>query len=156
MLMKESKTNYFTAKTQSDGKEKLNFLLKQTELFTNFLLQSKNMKGGAKKSADMQQAQKNMIQSMRSLGNKGSSKRKNKKATQNVGEGGDLADADDGAGLTITRLDTQPSIIRDVKLRDYQLDSLNWMVGLYETGINGILADEMVRNNHLINVRALL
>jgi len=29
------------------------------------------------------------------------------------------------------------------KLRDYQLDSLNWLIGLYETGINGILADEM-------------
>lgn len=29
------------------------------------------------------------------------------------------------------------------KLRDYQLDGLNWMISLYETGINGILADEM-------------
>jgi len=87
--MKETKTNYFTAKTQADGKEKLNFLLKQCELFTNFLLQSKNTKGGVKKTADLQQAQKNMIQSMRSLGNKGGVKRRNKKSTQNVGEGGD-------------------------------------------------------------------
>ena len=29
------------------------------------------------------------------------------------------------------------------RLRDYQLDGLNWMISLYETGINGILADEM-------------
>lgn len=28
-------------------------------------------------------------------------------------------------------------------LRDYQLDGVNWMIGLYETGLNGILADEM-------------
>jgi len=30
-------------------------------------------------------------------------------------------------------------------LRDYQLTSVNWLIGLYESGINGILADEMVR-----------
>lgn len=30
------------------------------------------------------------------------------------------------------------------KLRDYQLAGLNWLIRLYENGINGILADEMV------------
>ena len=29
-------------------------------------------------------------------------------------------------------------------MRDYQVRGLNWMVSLYESGINGILADEMV------------
>ena len=29
-------------------------------------------------------------------------------------------------------------------MRDYQVRGLNWMIGLYENGINGILADEMV------------
>ena len=29
-------------------------------------------------------------------------------------------------------------------MRDYQLAGLNWMIKLYENGINGILADEMV------------
>lgn len=28
-------------------------------------------------------------------------------------------------------------------MRDYQVRGLNWMVSLYENGINGILADEM-------------
>jgi SNF2 family DNA or RNA helicase len=27
----------------------------------------------------------------------------------------------------------------------YQIDGLNWMIQLYENGVNGILADEMVR-----------
>ena len=36
-------------------------------------------------------------------------------------------------------------MLKDGTLRDYQLDGLNWLIGLYETGINGILADEMVR-----------
>ena len=30
-------------------------------------------------------------------------------------------------------------------LKEYQLKGLTWLAGLYEQGINGILADEMVR-----------
>jgi SWI/SNF-related matrix-associated actin-dependent regulator of chromatin subfamily A member 5 len=30
-------------------------------------------------------------------------------------------------------------------MRDYQIQGLNWLISLYENGINGILADEMVR-----------
>lgn len=37
----------------------------------------------------------------------------------------------------------QPKLIKDVTLRDYQLDGLDWLVTLYENGLNGILADEM-------------
>jgi SWI/SNF-related matrix-associated actin-dependent regulator of chromatin subfamily A member 5 len=37
---------------------------------------------------------------------------------------------------------TQPACIQG-KLRDYQLAGLNWLIRLYENGINGILADEM-------------
>ena len=30
-------------------------------------------------------------------------------------------------------------------MRGYQIDGLNWLVNLHDNGINGILADEMVR-----------
>jgi len=43
----------------------------------------------------------------------------------------------------MTRLEVQPSILVGGQLRDYQLTSVNWLIGLYESGINGILADEM-------------
>lgn len=29
-------------------------------------------------------------------------------------------------------------------LRDYQMQGMNWLIHLYDNGINGILADEMV------------
>jgi hypothetical protein len=29
-------------------------------------------------------------------------------------------------------------------MREYQLQGLNWMIHLYDNGVNGILADEMV------------
>lgn len=30
-------------------------------------------------------------------------------------------------------------------MKDYQLQGLNWLIKLYDNGINGILADEMAR-----------
>lgn len=44
------------------------------------------------------------------------------------------------------RLQVQPAIITGTTLRDYQLQGLNWLIHLYDNGINGILADEMVRH----------
>ena len=43
------------------------------------------------------------------------------------------------------RLSTQPSVISGGTMREYQLQGLNWLIHLYDNGINGILADEMVR-----------
>jgi SWI/SNF-related matrix-associated actin-dependent regulator of chromatin subfamily A member 5 len=34
--------------------------------------------------------------------------------------------------------------VKGGKMRDYQVQGLNWMVSLHHNGINGILADEMV------------
>lgn len=33
--------------------------------------------------------------------------------------------------------------ILEGEMRDYQIRGLNWMISLYENGINGILADEV-------------
>jgi SNF2 family DNA or RNA helicase len=38
------------------------------------------------------------------------------------------------------------SDVKGGEMRDYQIRGLNWMISLYENGINGILADEMVRS----------
>ncbi|KAK3417812.1 hypothetical protein EUGRSUZ_H03784 [Eucalyptus grandis] len=55
-----------------------------------------------------------------------------------------LKGEEDGlSGTGNTRLLTRPSCIQG-KMRDYQLGGLNRLIGLYENGINGILADEMV------------
>lgn len=39
----------------------------------------------------------------------------------------------------------QPELLT-CTLKEYQLKGLNWLANLYEQGINGILADEMVRS----------
>lgn len=40
---------------------------------------------------------------------------------------------------------TEFSVVKGGKMRDYQVAGLNWMASLHHNGINGILADEMVR-----------
>ena len=46
-------------------------------------------------------------------------------------------------GTRLTRLTVQPGCIKGGTMRAYQIEGLNWLVNLYEQGINGILADEM-------------
>ena len=40
---------------------------------------------------------------------------------------------------------SQILVVKGGKMRDYQIQGLNWMASLHHNGINGILADEMVR-----------
>jgi hypothetical protein len=37
----------------------------------------------------------------------------------------------------------QPALVTGADMRDYQLAGMEWLVTLYENGLNGILADEM-------------
>ena len=48
------------------------------------------------------------------------------------------------------RLNVQPSVIKGGDMRKYQLEGLNWLIHLFDNGINGILADEMVRHGRLV------
>ena len=43
----------------------------------------------------------------------------------------------------VISFNSSPNYIKGGIMRDYQVRGLNWMIGLYENGINGILADEM-------------
>ena len=47
--------------------------------------------------------------------------------------------------LIETRIEASPAYVKGGTMRDYQIRGLNWLISLFEHGINGILADEMVR-----------
>jgi ATP-dependent DNA helicase len=55
------------------------------------------------------------------------------------GEGAEKADEDGNVQYSFA----QPALVTGAKLRDYQLAGVQWMISLYENGLNGILADEM-------------
>lgn len=49
----------------------------------------------------------------------------------------------EGASLDAKIAEQQPSLLKDCILKPYQLEGLNWLITLYENGLNGILADDM-------------
>ena len=49
----------------------------------------------------------------------------------------------------VVKLTEQPKCMINGKLEPHQIDSLNWMISLYDLGLNGILADDMVRLHRL-------
>ncbi|KAL2534594.1 chromatin remodeling factor17 [Abeliophyllum distichum] len=106
------------ADMNNKGKGRLKYLLQQTELFAHFA------------KGDQSTSQKKA---------KGSGRHASK-VTEEEEDEEYLKEEESGAGNT--RLLAQPSCIQG-KMRDYQLAGLNWLIRLYENGINGILADEM-------------
>ncbi|KAM1086727.1 hypothetical protein EV1_012382 [Malus domestica] len=109
------------ADMNNKGKGRLKYLLQQTELFAHF-------------------AKGDPSASQKKVKGKG---RHASKITEEEEDEECLKEEEDGlAGAGTTRLLTQPSCIQG-KMRDYQLAGLNWLIRLYENGINGILADEM-------------
>ncbi|KAK4477886.1 hypothetical protein RD792_017151 [Penstemon davidsonii] len=109
------------ADMNNKGKGRLNYLLQQTELFAHF---AKGDPAASRKKA------------------KGRGRHASK-VTEEEEDEECLKEEEDGlSGTGNTRLVAQPSCIQG-KMRDYQLAGLNWLIRLYENGINGILADEM-------------
>ncbi|KAL2530390.1 chromatin remodeling factor17 [Forsythia ovata] len=109
------------ADMNNKGKGRLKYLLQQTELFAHF-------------------AKGDLSESQKKAKGKG---RHASKLTEEEEDEECLKEEEDGlSGTGNTRLVAQPSCIQG-KMRDYQLAGLNWLIRLYENGINGILADEM-------------
>ncbi|XP_048129201.1 ISWI chromatin-remodeling complex ATPase CHR11 [Rhodamnia argentea] len=108
------------ADMNNKGQGRLKYLLQQTEIFAHF-------------------AKGNQSSSLKGKGRG----RHESKITEEEEDEECLKEEEDGlSGTGNTRLLTQPSCIQG-KMRDYQLAGLNWLIRLYENGINGILADEM-------------
>ncbi|KAG9459796.1 hypothetical protein H6P81_004304 [Aristolochia fimbriata] len=106
------------ADMNNKGKGRLKYLLQQTEIFAHF---AKGSQAASEKKP-------------RGRGRHAS------KMTEEEEDEEYLKEEEGGAAST--RLVMQPSCIQG-KMRDYQLAGLNWLIRLYENGINGILADEM-------------
>lgn len=100
------------------GERRLDFLLKQAEVFQHF----------APDAAEQKTAKK-------ARGRHGT------KYTEEM-EDAELLQ-DERKGGTGHRLSMQPSVVKGGTMREYQLQGLNWLIHLYDNGINGILADEM-------------
>ena len=112
---------------KSKARDRMRYLLKQADIFQHFM----NVDGGDAKG-------KGKAKAGEGAGARGR-KREEEEDKELLKD-----EMDDGKALTQAhRLTVQPSCIKFGTMRDYQLQGLNWMIHLYDNGINGILADEM-------------
>ncbi|XP_056643642.1 chromatin-remodeling complex ATPase chain Iswi isoform X2 [Diorhabda sublineata] len=122
-----SKGEEFEVKVASDRGKRFDFLLKQTEIFSHFMNQSKTP---TKPKTGRPKKEKPDTSDLR-----------HRKTEQEEDE--ELLAETNTKTKPTTRFEASPPYIKNGEMRDYQIRGLNWMISLYENGINGILADEM-------------
>ena len=115
---------------------KIDYLIKQSDVFAHFLAGSVAIDDKKKK------------------------KKKGKKGGRGAKKGR-MTEAQEDAQLMKTaqshrrtiRLDKQPgNLASHCKMHAYQLEGLNWLIKLHDHGINGILADEMGESNFISSI----
>ncbi|KAG5684431.1 hypothetical protein PVAND_013665 [Polypedilum vanderplanki] len=106
--------------------KRFEFLLKQTEIYSHFVTGTSN-----KITPEKKKARKKLNKEV---------DHRHRKTEQEEDE--ELL-VETNKAKNIFRFETSPHYIKDGEMRDYQIRGLNWMISLYENGINGILADEM-------------
>jgi len=112
------------------SQKRFDFLLQQTELFSHFMGSSKSTSPLKAKAGRKPTAKK---------GKEGD----NRHRMTELEEDEELLSDANSASKSVVSFDASPAYIKGGIMRDYQIRGLNWMIGLYENGINGILADEM-------------
>ncbi|KAG9478493.1 hypothetical protein GDO78_013504, partial [Eleutherodactylus coqui] len=123
---------------KTDRSKRFEFLLKQTELFAHFIQPSsqKSPTSPLKVKLGRPRIKRDEKQSLLSVGDN-----RHRRTEQEEDE--ELLSESRKTSNVCVRFEESPSYVKGGTLRDYQVRGLNWMISLYENGINGILADEM-------------
>eukprot|EP00002_Diphylleia_rotans_P026171 TRINITY_DN5206_c0_g1_i2.p1 TRINITY_DN5206_c0_g1~~TRINITY_DN5206_c0_g1_i2.p1 ORF type:complete len:639 (+),score=142.50 TRINITY_DN5206_c0_g1_i2:43-1959(+) len=124
--IREEQQHEIEVAAEQSKKERFRFLLQQTEIFSHFV-----------------------------TGGKADSKKSGKDEPKTKTHRGQVSEKEEDAEILREALESdrtrvahanlscQPPCIKGGQMRQYQVDGLNWMINLYDHGINGILADEM-------------
>ncbi|XP_059410705.1 SWI/SNF-related matrix-associated actin-dependent regulator of chromatin subfamily A member 5 [Carassius carassius] len=128
----------YEEKVKTDRTNRFEYLLKQTEVFAHFIQPAaqKTPTSPLKMKPGRPRLKKDEKQNLLSAGDN-----RHRRTEQEEDE--ELLNENSKATSVCTRFDDSPSYVKNGKLRDYQVRGLNWLISLYENGINGILADEM-------------
>ena len=117
-----------------DSMKRFSYLLGQTELFQHFV--------DIKKDRDPEFAQllEESTQQRKNRGRRGGGDHRRRKTEREEDEEL-LHEEEEPEEAFVFR--ESPGYVKGGKMKDYQIQGLNWMISLYHNGINGILADEM-------------
>ncbi|KAI8907258.1 SNF2 family N-terminal domain-containing protein [Gorgonomyces haynaldii] len=129
----DKKTKALGKMQNADALKRYSYLLGQTDLFSHFINVSKMKSSDASKFKDF------VAQDTPKKQNDGS--RRHRKTEKE--EDAELLQEEDQDENSPFKFDESPSYVTGGTMRDYQVQGLNWLINLYENGINGILADEM-------------
>ncbi|XP_025084956.1 SWI/SNF-related matrix-associated actin-dependent regulator of chromatin subfamily A member 5-like isoform X2 [Pomacea canaliculata] len=140
--VKEEENVDFEAKLQQDRSNRFNFLLQQTELFAHFMATGASAGGGGPTSPLKMKPGRPRIKKMDEKSKLvAAGDHRHRRTEQEEDE--ELLSESRKSRNVLTRFEASPSYVKGGEMRDYQVRGLNWMISLYENGINGILADEM-------------
>ncbi|XP_067951510.1 SWI/SNF-related matrix-associated actin-dependent regulator of chromatin subfamily A member 5-like [Watersipora subatra] len=125
-----------------DQKNRFEYLLQQTELFSHFM--STGVKAGMKSPTSPLKMGKPSKERSKGKSSAAPLPHDHRHRRTEQEEDEELLNTEK-KGVTVkeTRFETSPAYIKNGTMRDYQVRGLNWLISLYEHGINGILADEM-------------
>ncbi|XP_048192307.1 probable global transcription activator SNF2L1 isoform X5 [Perognathus longimembris pacificus] len=128
----------YEEKMKTDRAKRFEFLLKQTELFAHFIQPSAQKSPTSPLSMKLgrPRIKKEEKQSVMSVGDN-----RHRRTEQEEDE--ELLSESRKTSNVCIRFEVSPSYVKGGPLRDYQIRGLNWLISLYENGVNGILADEM-------------
>lgn len=126
----------YDTKMDTDRSKRFDYLLKQTEIFSHFMAGPRDKTPSSPLKCKPGRPNKDKKEK------KSSAADHRHRMTEQEEDDELLTDAAKTL-KAVTRFDESPSFIKNGELRDYQIRGLNWMIDLYENGINGILADEM-------------
>uniref|UniRef100_A0A1B6L2G5 Chromatin-remodeling complex ATPase chain Iswi n=1 Tax=Graphocephala atropunctata TaxID=36148 RepID=A0A1B6L2G5_9HEMI len=132
----------FDTKIENDRSKRFDYLLRQTEIFSHFMTNNAKDKAASPvKKAGRPPKNKDPKPPAGALASGDAGDHRHRKTEQEEDE--ELLAETNVQSKTIARFDSSPFYIKNGEMRDYQVRGLNWMISLYENGINGILADEM-------------
>ncbi|KAJ2998923.1 hypothetical protein HDV02_003898 [Globomyces sp. JEL0801] len=119
----------------ADAKKRYAYLLGQTEIFAHFI-----------NVAKMKSADKTQFADFTPVESKKRTRKSEKEEDEELLQEADAQQNED----SYTFEESPPCkivnlivVVTGGTMRDYQIQGLNWLISLYENGINGILADEM-------------
>lgn len=124
----------YDEKIEKDRATRFNYLLAKTEIFSHFM----NPTSGKKPKSPL----KVKAPEFPSHGRKDADTGDHRHRHTEQEEDAELLEQTKHQ-KAIVHFEQSPSFIKNGEMRDYQIRGLNWMISLYENGINGILADEM-------------
>ena len=143
----EQRQSNVRSERAEQAKRRLEYLLKQSDIFSHFgnVKQEKARLGlSSSAAATSSQLESKSTAAMSSSGeNKAIVRKPSGTLGEKVNDYQDEEEREEADEHDATFLTAQPSTLGGGKMRQYQLEGLNWMIRLQENGVNGILADEV-------------